>query len=1490
MVASQANPMANAADPAPTSNEPLRSIHTDNFPDVLKHLGISLVVSTYQAGKLIVVRADGGALNTHFRLFQKPMGLAVNRERLAIGSGVQIWELRNVPAVAAKLTPLGKHDACYLPRTIHVTGDIDIHEMAWGNEGLWFVNTRFSCLCTLDFNHSFVPRWRPRFVSAYAPEDRCHLNGLEMVAGQPKYVTALGSTDDPGGWRRHKANGGLLIEVDSHEIVAQGLSMPHSPRWYRDQLWVLESGCGSLAKVDPKTGTWETVAQLPGFTRGLDFCGPLAFIGLSQVRETAVFSHLPITQQEHERTCGVWVVNIETGQLLAFLKFEDAVQEIFAVQVLHGIRFPEVISAESEHLSTAYVLPDEALAEVAFTPLANQALRWGDQRPDAPADVTSVAVVMPVQTLQDLQPDTQPDSSPDNGEGPLKHTLDSIDASWAYCQTHHPHADTLTFEVVIVDDGSTDDTWQRLQQVCRDRPYYRLVRHDRPQGLAAARNTGVNLSQAQAICYCDPGDRYLEAHLFMVLTALNQPLPEDQTPRCQLPHFFPAAVKTSLQCANPIQADWQRDWQPIGLLNLGVRRAAHHFIGGFAEPGDWADADTDPLAVDDLGDRAYTAGLQHFFGVVALATPTVEMRQYPDKALDSAGERPQQPSTLAPERLAQLQTQITQRHAFLEQQLAQAGDANHWFQLGNEAHHRGDWAAAIRHYYRCLTLQPNALEARYNLGVTHVDRQQWPAGIHHLHQLLEITPNHALAHNSLGMAYGKQNQLDAAIAHYHQAIALQPDLAKAHMNLGMMLLIKGDLLRGFAEFEWRWQTDQFFSLECPHPRWDGGSLAGKSLLIHTEQGAGDAIQFIRYIPLVADRADQIILVCTEVLRPVLETVPGIDKIVTPGEISNRDFDAYIPLMSLPQVLGTTLDAIPAQIPYVQSPANASGSPHNWPDLLNAKPGQLKVGVAWGGSPTQGNDRNRSARLQDFWPLLRVPGIQFYSLQKGERVAELADLPADVTLQDLDPHLHNWGDTAAAMEHLDLVISVDTGVVHLAGAMGKPVWVMLCFSPDWRWLLDRDDSPWYPTLRLFRQPRPGAWSDVVERVAAALPDFTPPSARPATPPPSPASAPIPRQIGIGWPLSLTSGWGVYGLNLALQLLQTPGYEPLLLMRSQLSLQDLNPVQQLQFASLQPQSSSNALILHALDSQFSSLMPMEEVIDWPKLGVVFREDTQITPQQSDRANAYDLILTGSSWNTNLLNSQGINGVRQVFQGIDPTLFHPGPKSNLWAGRFVIFSGGKLEYRKGQDVVIAAFRQFHQRHPEALLVTAWHNAWPQYMAGLEQTGHVVGLPQLSPQQTLLLPRWLAANGIPADAVCTLEAIPNPQMGRILREVDAAVFPNRCEGGTNLAAMECLACGVPTILSANTGHLDLISNPLEKQHCYPLKTQRAVKPVATFQGVEGWGESDVAEVVEQLEHIYTDSATARRRGQAAINFMADWTWQKQVARLLQVLQERLD
>jgi uncharacterized protein (TIGR03032 family) len=345
------------ASSTPDARSPFASASTNTFSDALRQAGSSLLISTYQSGRLVCARAQDSGLNTHFREFDKPMGIAVAPGRIALGTRTEVWDLRDMPEAAPKIEPTGTHDACLLARNRHVTGDIAVHDLAYASGELWLVATAFSCLATLDADHSFVPRWAPRFITRLAPEDRCHLNGLAVIDDRVAYVTALGTSDEMGGWRARKADGGVLIDVASSEIAIHGLSMPHSPRWHRGRLWLLESGKGSLCVADPAAGSVQTVAELPGFTRGLACIGDIAFVGLSQIRESSTFGDLPITSRLKERQCGVWMVDLRSGAVTGFLRFDDLVQEIFDVAVLEGVRFPEIAEPHGDTTARSYALP-----------------------------------------------------------------------------------------------------------------------------------------------------------------------------------------------------------------------------------------------------------------------------------------------------------------------------------------------------------------------------------------------------------------------------------------------------------------------------------------------------------------------------------------------------------------------------------------------------------------------------------------------------------------------------------------------------------------------------------------------------------------------------------------------------------------------------------------------------------------------------------------------------------------------------------------------------------------------------------------------------------------------------------------------------------------------------------------------------------------------------------------------------------------------------
>lgn len=340
--------------------------HTPQFAELLKQAGCSLLVSTYQAGELVAVGESEGELTVSFHSVERAMGVAVGSDRIAVGARNQIWTLHENREVAPSIEPAGKHDIAYLARTGFTTGEIRCHELAWGEDDrggseLWVVNTLFSCLATVNPNFNFVPRWRPSFISALAPEDRCHLNGLAMQRGRPAMVTCMAESDTAGGWREDKNNTGRVIDIESGEVVTEGLAMPHSPRIHRGRLMVLNSGFGTLEVVDERTGAREVVSSMPGYARGLGLRANLAFVGLSRIRETAVFGGVPIAEHHDELLCGVGVIDLMTGNTVATLVFESGVEEIFDVQVVPGARCPAISGPhpDRDQSGEVWVVPPE---------------------------------------------------------------------------------------------------------------------------------------------------------------------------------------------------------------------------------------------------------------------------------------------------------------------------------------------------------------------------------------------------------------------------------------------------------------------------------------------------------------------------------------------------------------------------------------------------------------------------------------------------------------------------------------------------------------------------------------------------------------------------------------------------------------------------------------------------------------------------------------------------------------------------------------------------------------------------------------------------------------------------------------------------------------------------------------------------------------------------------------------------------------------------
>ena len=332
------------------------STYSDNFPAILRGLNISLAVTSYQSQKLFFIRSSGDAIDVNFKSFIRPMGLAVSERQITLGTFKEILRFKRNDAVIEHFSDADKIDACFTPNVSHTTGMINIHDIAYGKEGLWVTNTAFSCLATIEPDYSFVPRWKPPFISELKPEDRCHLNGMAMLNGRPRYVTTFNKSDQPNRWRE-KRNDGTLIDVEHNRILLDGLSMPHSPRCYNGFVYFCESGKGLVHRLNPTTGELTQVAKLQGFTRGVDFYGPLMFVGLSKSRKSDVAAPAQINEEFSETYSGIWIINLEDHRVLGYVRFDGDVDQIYDIGVLTSMSYPELIEPDNQNVKHIFNFP-----------------------------------------------------------------------------------------------------------------------------------------------------------------------------------------------------------------------------------------------------------------------------------------------------------------------------------------------------------------------------------------------------------------------------------------------------------------------------------------------------------------------------------------------------------------------------------------------------------------------------------------------------------------------------------------------------------------------------------------------------------------------------------------------------------------------------------------------------------------------------------------------------------------------------------------------------------------------------------------------------------------------------------------------------------------------------------------------------------------------------------------------------------------------------
>jgi tetratricopeptide (TPR) repeat protein len=391
---------------------------------------------------------------------------------------------------------------------------------------------------------------------------------------------------------------------------------------------------------------------------------------------------------------------------------------------------------------------------------------------------------------------------------------------------------------------------------------------------------------------------------------------------------------------------------------------------------------------------------------------------------------------------------------------------------------------AAAQFQKAIALRSDYAEALYNLGGVRHEQYRVPEAMAAYRAALAIRPDHYKACNNLAKAHQDLGDIDAAIDWYRQALSIKPDYGEAHFNLATARLLTGDYLEAWEDYEWRFQRSDWrrvYPRRFDKPCWNGESFVGRTLLVHCEQGFGDMFQFARYVPMVKARGGTVILETRQALFRLFEGLPGVDRLVlfSQDHPSTVDFDSYVPLLSLPGIFRTSLDTIPGQVPYLKAEPSKV---RQWRSRIAGA--ELRVGLVWAGTAT---DPRRASPLAWFAPLSSIEGIRIFGLQKGPAadLLETEGPPKGMLIDNIGREFEDFRDTAAAIENLDVLVTIDTSVAHLAGALGKPVYLLLPDVPDWRWMLTRDDSPWYPTMRLFRQETAGDWGPPLTRIARRL---------------------------------------------------------------------------------------------------------------------------------------------------------------------------------------------------------------------------------------------------------------------------------------------------------------------------------------------------------------------------------------------------------------------
>ena len=772
---------------------------------------------------------------------------------------------------------------------------------------------------------------------------------------------------------------------------------------------------------------------------------------------------------------------------------------------------------------------------------------------------------------------------------------------------------------------------------------------------------------------------------------------------------------------------------------------------------------------------------------------------------------------------------------------------------------------ALQFYQKALDIEPDNEKVKFYINniIQKAGKDQNP-------ELLETKIDDkikSITFNNIGIARIEQGMIDEAIGYFDHAIELNNEFVEARYNKSHALLLKGDFENGWKEYEWRKKRKEFKSIIQEGPELINQDVSGKRILVYTEQGLGDSIQFVRYLKLLKENNAYVIFGGDLRLKLMFSQYEYIDEFIYKSNDEKIDvnYDYQIALMSLPLYFKTDMSNIPAENVYMKTPVEFL---EKWKNLIPQND-ELTIGIVWAGSKNHTGDKKRSCKLKDFMPIFSIEGVRVYSLQKGNGLTQINDYGSN--LINLDSKIEDFADTAAAINLLDLVITVDTSVAHLAGSLGKPVWLLLPYLPDWRWLLNVTYSLWYPTMKLFRQKKPGDWESVFSKVTKTLEKIIS-NAKKENHTLGETELYLTggdeflfkydNTIFMGISKGENYGWGQCGKYLHKEL------------------SNFIDVISLENYYLRTEKKKiTGKVIHGIrDLNFNSDFGIRGSVN---ISYSFFEN-ELNGNSVKNSRNFDLNLTGSSWCHEKMLNKGIFNSGVLFQGIDPQLFYPGEEKKS-DDLFVIFSGGKFELRKGQDLVLKAFKILSQKYKDIILINAWYNFWPATMVSMNVSKHI-NFELEGNSWDDVMNNIYAINDIDPKKVFTLSVLPNNKLRDIYLKSDVAVFPNRCEGGTNLVLMEYMATGKPVIASNTSGHKDILTddNSIRLTNLNDFKLYNENNKI-----IANWEEADLDEIIAAIEYAYFNRDKMRIKGRNAAKDMKNFTWEKTAKQLLNYIEE---